>query len=164
MLEERTAARFGTSETPASASAGELILPRAYADQSAQLTALKESIELLDIAPEAMVVADDYLPARLLCRRENPFHTARGQRQRPLAQNVHLGLERAQHVRLVQVVRRSDDDRVDLVELQQILDVGEHIGDLHSLGDRTCLGAVVVTERDELRPFDLGQRRQVGEL
>ena len=111
-----------------------------------------------------MVVADDYFAAGRFGGRENPLDTARRQRQWPLAQHVDFGFQGAKNVGLVQVVRRGDHYRVHLIQLQQILDVGEHVGDLQPLCDRAGLGAVVVAERNELRSLDLGEHRQVREL
>ena len=52
--------------------------------------------------------------------------------------------ERREHVRLVQVVRRRDDHRVELVELEQVLDVGEDVGNVEAVGERARLRRVVV--------------------
>ena len=83
-----------------------------------------------------------------------------GERERPLAQHVHPGGERAQHVRLVQMVRRRDHHGIELVELQHLVDVGEDIGNVEPLGERARLRSVVVAERDELRA---AQARERGE-
>src|SRR5258706_1203180 len=62
------------------------------------------------------------------------------------------------------MIGRCDDDRVNLVELEQILDVGEHVGNLQPLGYRAGLGSVVVAESDELCALELGQDGKVCEL
>ena len=67
-------------------------------------------------------------------------------------------------MRLVQMVRRRDDDRVERVLLEQILDVGEDVGDAEAVGERARLRPVVVAERDELRAAHLRQHRQMREL
>jgi hypothetical protein len=64
----------------------------------------------------------------------------------------------------MEVIRCGDDDGIDLIELEQILEVSEHVGDLQPLGDRARLGTVVVTERDELGAFELRQHGEVREL
>ena len=53
-------------------------------------------------------------------------------------------------MRLVEVVRRSDDDGVEVGELEQILDIVERIANAEAVGERSCLGAVVVADGREL--------------
>src|SRR5437773_5616047 len=67
-------------------------------------------------------------------------------------------------MRLVQVIGCGNYDGVHLIELEQILDVGEHVGDLQSLRDGTCLRSVIVAERNELGAFELGQHRKMRKL
>src|SRR6266496_6655756 len=67
-------------------------------------------------------------------------------------------------MRLVQVVRCGNDDRIDLIELEEVLEVGEHIRDLEPFRDRACFRSVVVTERNELRAFDLREHGQMRQL
>ncbi len=67
-------------------------------------------------------------------------------------------------MRLVQVIGRCDNDRVNLIELEQILDVSEHVGNLQALGYCTGLGSVVVAESDELRALELGEDGKMREL
>ena len=100
----------------------------------------------------------------LLRRGKKSLDPARGQGQRPLAQDVDLGLESAQDMRLVQMVWRRDHYGIHLIELQQILEIGEDIGNSKTLGERAGLGSVIVAQRYELRPFDLREHRQVREL
>src|SRR5256885_1147634 len=164
MLEKGAAPCFGTPESPPGAASSELILARPHPDQSTQLPALKEAVELLHVAAEAVIVSHDNLTPRLLGCSENPFDATRRQRQRTLTQHVDLRLERAQHVRLVQMVGCGDDDCVNLVELEEILDVGKDVRNLHSLGDGARLRTIVITEGDELRAFDLRNSRQMCEL
>ena len=69
-------------------------------------------------------------------------------------------------MRLVQVVRRRDHHRVQLVAVQQLLDVGEDVGDVEAVGERPRLGAIVVAQRDEAHPLrarDRGEVRQLGD-
>ena len=51
----------------------------------------------------------------------------------------------------MQMIRRRDDDRVQLVELEQILDVGEDVRHSEPVSERAGLGTVVVAEGHELR-------------
>jgi len=111
-----------------------------------------------------MIVSDDDLPARLFGGGQNPLDAPRCERERTLAQHVDLGFERAEHVRLVKVIRRSDYHRIDLIQLEQILEIGEHVGDLEALRDRARLGPIVVAKRDELGAFDFREHREVREL
>jgi hypothetical protein len=53
---------------------------------------------------------------------------------------VTLRGERAQDMRLVEMVRRRDDDRVQIIELEEVLDVGEHVGDAEAVGERPAFG------------------------
>ena len=62
------------------------------------------------------------------------------------------------------MVGRRDDDRVEGVLLQQILDVGVHVGHAEAVGERARFGTVVVAQGDELRPPHLRQDRQMREL
>ena len=57
---------------------------------------------------------------------------------------MHLRLESGEHVRLVQMVRRRDHDRIQLVELEEIFDIGEHVGNVEAVRERARLRAVVV--------------------
>jgi hypothetical protein len=77
VLEESAAACFRAPKAPAGAACRELVLPGSNTDQPSELAALDESIELLDIAAEAVVVSHHYLAPSLLGGRENPFDAAR---------------------------------------------------------------------------------------
>ena len=72
-----------------------------------------------------------------------------------------LRRHRAQHVRLVQVIGRGDHHRVESVDLEQILDVGERVADAEAIGERARLGPVVIADGRKLRPAHLRQNRQV---
>src|SRR3954464_6554484 len=67
-------------------------------------------------------------------------------------------------MRLVKMIRRSDYHRIDLVQLQQILDVGENVRHFQTLGNGARLRPVVIAKGDQLRSLDLGEHRQVCEL
>jgi len=111
-----------------------------------------------------MIVGDDDLPVSALGSGQDPLDTARGQRQRSLAEHVQLRRQRGQHVRLVQVVRRRDHHRVQLVALQQLLDVGEDVGNVEAVGERTRFRPIVVAERDEAHALGTGDGGKVREL
>ena len=64
-------------------------------------------------------------------------------------------------MRLVEVVRRSDDDGIQVIELEQILDVGERVADAEAIGERARLGPVVIADGRKFRPAHLRQNRQV---
>jgi hypothetical protein len=64
----------------------------------------------------------------------------------------------------VEVVRRRDDHRVEVLLLEQILDVREDVRHPVALGDRARLLAVVVAERRDLHAAHLRQDGQVGGL
>jgi hypothetical protein len=64
----------------------------------------------------------------------------------------------------VKVIRRRDHDGIDLIELEEILEIGENVGDLEPLSDGACLGPVVVAKGDELRSLDLREHGKVREL
>jgi hypothetical protein len=111
-----------------------------------------------------MVVSNDDLPAGLFGGCQNPLDAARRERQRALAEYVDLRFERAKDVRLMKVIRRSDHDGIYLIELEQILEISEHVGDLEPFRDRAGLGPIVVAERDQLGSLDFGEHREVREL
>jgi hypothetical protein len=77
---------------------------------------------------------------------------------------VHPGRERAQHVRLVEMAGRRDDHRVELIELEHLIDVREDIGHAEPLGERPRLRAIVVAERHELRAAQPRESGQVRDL
>ena len=58
-------------------------------------------------------------------------------RERPFAHDVALGGKHRQHVRLVEMVRRRDDHRVETLELEQVFDVGQRVGNPESIGQRS---------------------------
>jgi hypothetical protein len=85
VLEEGAAAGLRPSEAPTNARRRKLVVPRAYADHSAELSPLEKTIELLHVASEPMVVPDYNFSPRLLAGRQNALDAARCERQRPLA-------------------------------------------------------------------------------
>jgi hypothetical protein len=95
---------------------------------------------------------------------EDAVHAARGERERPLAENMEFRRECTENVRFVQMVRGHDDDRVELRAVDQVLDIREHVGDAEALRDLARLHAVGIAERHELRALELGERGQVRDL
>ena len=75
-----------------------------------------------------------------------------------------FGFERAQNVGLVKVVGSGDDDSVEPVVLEQLVDVGEHVGNTEPLRESARLWSVVVANRDERRAFDFRQHGKMGQL
>jgi hypothetical protein len=64
----------------------------------------------------------------------------------------------------MKVIGRSDYYRVDLIQLEQILEIGEHVGDFEALRDRARLGPIVVAKGNELSALDFREHREVCEL
>ena len=141
-----------------------MVRTRSQRNHLAQLSALDEASERLDVRAIPMVVRDAHHSPGLGRGRENALHAARRQRQWTLTQYVPLCRERAQDVRLVEVIGRRDDDRVEIIELEEVLDVGEDVGNVESVGERAGLRAVVVADGRELSAAHLGEHRQVRQL
>jgi len=72
---------------------------------------------------------------------------------------VNFLLESAKHVRLMQVIRRSDDNCVESFGVEQLVDIGEDVRDFQSLSERTGFGAIIVADRDKLDPAHLREQR-----
>jgi hypothetical protein len=77
---------------------------------------------------------------------------------------VDTGVQRGENVRLVQVVGRTDDHGVDVGEREQVLDVGNDVGDAEALRECARLGPIVVAEYGELRAAEPRQLWMVGHL
>ncbi len=157
VLKESSAASFGLVVAP-SLYRPELVLPRSHAQNAAELGPVQKSRELLYVAAEAMVVSDDHFSVGRSGRCKNPFHSARCQRQWPLAQHVNALLQRTQYVGFVQVVRGRDDYRIEFVGIEQLVDISKDVGDPEALGERPCLGPVVVADRNKLRATETRQQ------
>ena len=164
VVEERPASRLRATQPPPLLRALVVIRAGADAGELAQLAAAQEAGERLHVAAESIVVGDEHLRALSRGGVDDPLHAARRQRQRPLAQHVQPGGDRAQHVRLVQVVRCCDHHRRLLVGFEQVLDIRVDIGNVEPVGEGARLGAVVVAEGGEGNPAHLVQHRQVREL
>ena len=124
---------------------------------------LKKAIELLDVATKTMVVADDHFPSRLL-RGEMMRSTPREVSESGRSHNTStIDLRARRTCGSCRWFGRAITT-LDLVELQQILDVGENVGDLETLGDRACLRPIVVAQRHELGAFDLRQDGKMRQL
>jgi hypothetical protein len=123
-----------------------LIVPTTDARYRAELAASKKPLKLLHVGPEAVVVANDDLPARAPGGRKNALHSGGRQRHRSFAQHVDTGPERGQHVRLVQMVRCRYDNRINLIEIKQIIDVSEDITNAKTLGEGAGFRTVIVAQ------------------
>lgn len=111
-----------------------------------------------------MVVSHDNLSIRSGGGRENPLDSSRCQRQRSLAQYVDPLLQRAEHVRFVEVIGSRDDNGIELVGVEQLIDIGKYVRDAEALGKCACLGSVVVADRDELCTAYARQQREMSQL
>ena len=111
-----------------------------------------------------MVIRHEHHSTAALGRGKDPLDAARREGQGPLAEDMHLGRERAENVGLVQVIGRGDDDGVELIELEKILDVGERVGDAEAVGERSRFRTIVVADRRQFGPAHLRQNRQMREL
>ncbi len=164
VLEKGAAAGLGAAKTPAVGRTLPAKRAGAYADDAPQLAAVDETRQRLDVGAIPVIVRHSHDAIRARGGGENSFDSPRVQRQRALAQHVLARGQRAQRVRLVEMVRRGDDDRVERVLLEQILDVGVDVGDAETVGERARFRPVVVAERDELRAAHLRQDRQMRDL
>ena len=163
VFEERPSSGFRFVVSPA-LHRSELILAGTHSNDATELAALKKSRELLNVASKAMIVSDDDFAIGSGSSSENALHTTGRERQRSLAKHVNFLLERAQHVRLVQVVRSCDDDCIELVGVEKLVDVREDVGNTKTLGERTSFWTVVVTDRDKLRAANAGENRKMRQL
>ena len=111
-----------------------------------------------------MVVRHEHLSPRTLGRIDDALDATRRERHRTLAQHVHARRDRAEHVRLVQMVGRRDDDRIEPLGLEQILDVRVRVGHLESVRERARLRAIVVAEREQPDAAHLRQHRKMRHL
>jgi hypothetical protein len=101
----------------------------------AELSSAQESRERLYVAAKAMIVRDQHLTARTRRRVHDALHSFGRERERALHQHVDAGRDRTQHMRLVQVIRRSDDDGPQLIRLEEILDVRVDVGNVEAIGE-----------------------------
>lgn len=111
-----------------------------------------------------MIVSHDDFAICSSCCREDPFYSAGSQRQRSLAKNVDLLLQRAKHVRLVEMIRGCDHNRIELIGVEQLVYVGKDVGNAKPLRERTSLWTIVVADRDKLRASNARQHWKMREL
>ena len=111
-----------------------------------------------------MIVPNHHHASGFFRRSKDSFHAMRRERHRSLAQHVNLRAQSAQHVWLVQMIRRRDNHRIEPVVIEKLFDVGEHIGNTDSLRESTRLYSVVVANRDERRAFDFREHGEMREL
>ncbi len=97
------------------------------------------------------------------CRKDS-LHAARRQRQWALAKHVNFLLERAQHVRLVQVVGSGDYNCIELIGVEKLVDIGEYVGNTETLGERAGFGAVIVADSDKLGATNSRKHGKVRQL
>jgi hypothetical protein len=112
-----------------------VIRARTNARERAQFTPAQEAIQRLDVAAEPMVVRDHDFPSRQFRFFQDHLHTASRERERPLAQHVNAGGQRFQRIRLVQVGRRADDDRIEFAGVEQVLEIDVNIRNLEAVGE-----------------------------
>ena len=163
-IEKRPAARFGAAKSPALGRPLQTVLAGANARDLTQLAAADEAIEALHVGPEAVIVRDEHHLPGTLRRREDALDAARVERQWALAQHIDLRGQRTEHVRLVEVIRRRHDDRVEIVELEQVLDVGERVPNAESIREGARLWPIVVADGRELGAAHLRDHGKMGEL
>ena len=161
IIEEGTTARLRAALPPSLIGAAMVVRASANAGELAELVAAQESGECLYVAAEAMIVRHRHLSPRTFGRIDDALGTARRERHRPLAQHVYARGDRAEHVRLVQMVGRRDDDRVESVGLEQVLDVRVRIGHLEAVRECARLRAIVVADREQP---DAAHLRQHGKM
>ena len=111
-----------------------------------------------------MIVAHNDHSSRLFCRCKDSLDTLRGKRERSLAENVNLGAECTQNVRLVEVIGRRNHNRIDPILLEQLFHVRVDIGHTEPLRQRAGLYTVVVADGDQRRSLDLREERKMRQL
>jgi hypothetical protein len=111
-----------------------------------------------------MIVADDNHAADALRRVDDSFDTLGRERQRPLAQHVNFRAKRTENMRLVEMIRRCDDHRVDSILLEKLLHVGVDIGNAEALRERARFHPVVVADCNESSSLDLREEWKMCEL
>ena len=126
--------------------------------------ALKEAREPLHVRAKAMIVSHDHPSIGTPGSRENPLHATGREGERPLAEHVNLRRQGTQHVRLVQVIGRGNHDRIQSIELEEVLDVRHRVSNAESIGECASLGLIAVAHRNQLGSAHLGEDRKVGEL
>ena len=77
---------------------------------------------------------------------------------------MQLGPQGREYVRFVEVIGRGNDDRVEFVAVEQLLEIGEHVGHVEAIGQRTRFGRIVIAQRDQLGAAQLGQNWDVRQL
>jgi hypothetical protein len=127
MFEEGSASRLRATIPPTRLRTTEGVRARPHSIHSPQFAALKEAGELLHVGAKAVVVPDCNLATASFGGAENSLDSARGQRNGPLAQHMLAGPQSTQNVRFMQMVGRRYDHRVDVLEFEQILDVGDNV-------------------------------------
>lgn len=79
MLEKRSAARFGFSESPSLLRTLELILSGSHAYDLSELATLEKSAELLNVGAEAMIVTNHHHSSGFFRGRKYSIDAVRGE-------------------------------------------------------------------------------------
>ena len=111
-----------------------------------------------------MIHADHQVFTPLLGLVENPLRPLGGEGERPLNQHVHTGRQRGEDVRLMQVIRGTNRDGIELLVLQELLDVAECVADPETGAECAGLGEVGVADGDDLHALQLSEDGEMGHL
>ena len=116
----------------------------------AELAALDEAADDLHVGTVAVVHADHDDPLALLRGPEDPLRARGRHGQRLLHEHVQVGRERGQNVRLVQVVGRADESRVEAIRPEQVLDVVDRVPHAEPVGERARFREIGVADSQHL--------------
>ena len=155
ILEKGSATRFRLAVSPSLLRGAKLILPCAHTRHASELTTFEKTTQLLNIAPEAVVIAHYNFPIRGDGGGEDAIHSAGSERKRALTKHMHLRLERAKYMRLVQVIGRGDDNGIELIRIEKLIDVGENVGNSKALSECTGLWTIVIADGNKTRAANL---------
>ena len=111
-----------------------------------------------------MIGADHDQAVVALCCLHQLVCPGDGERQRPLHEDMQLGTESSQHMRLMEMTRRADQQGVELAEFNQLLDVLVGIRNGEAVGQRPRLGEIIVADPDHLDLLQALQGREVPHL
>ena len=150
IVEEGATARFDAPSAPPHFRALLMVRAGAYSGQLSQLAAAQEARERLNVAAKAMVIGHEHLASRAGRRIHDALHPLCRQGKGSFHEDVHASRDRTQHMRLVQMIGRRQNDRLQPAHLEQVSDVGVHVGNIEAVGERACLGPVVVAHGNQL--------------
>jgi hypothetical protein len=164
IFQKRASSCLRFAVAPSLVRRAKLILPGTHSHDASQLAALQETTQLLHVASEPVIVSDYDFSVSGLSSRENPVHSARRERKRSLAEYVNLRFESAKHVRLVKMIGRRDNYRIELIRIEKLIDVGENVGNTKTLGESARFWSIIVANRDEFSAPDFRQNGKMREL